>query len=190
MITVDIYTRTGDNNVDIDHNFRPIHEGEMDPVVFRFHFDDSWATRTTRIVSLINGNKVYTMPLHNDTMTVPVHMLTEGRFFFIVRGYLTTNNLNIVLRDGHLVITDSPKKKDLPAYSYTDRLGGFTITDESNLPHEAWARKKPSEHFVLSDEVVYKETHDVPPVTEEPTGYMEAHNLFNDNWLWIAHKKS
>ena len=175
--TIDVMVIGNDGECEIDSDFDALREGQKEKVVLVFHFEDDspWSERMLRIITIINGDKMYTARISGNSYEVPRHMLFEGELKFILRGFKTKDKLNIVLRNGHILVTDKIQEGDVLMDSDMRAQGHMFATDtiKGSKTH---IKEDFYRHFIMTSKNASNKTHNVPMYKDDPDGYMQVSN--------------
>lgn len=178
--TIDVIVIGNDGKCEIDSDFDALREGQKEKVALVFHFEDDspWSERMLRIITIINRDKMYTASIRGNSYEVPRHMLFEGELKFILRGFKTKDKLNIVLRNGHIFVTDKIQEGDVLMDSDIRVHGHMFATDTIKGP-KTHIKEDFYRHFIMTSKNVSNKTHNVPRYKDDQDGYVQVSN-YND----------
>lgn len=178
--TIDVMVIGNDGECEIDSNFDPLREGQNEKVVLVFHFEDDspWSERMLRIITIINRDKMYTARISGNSYEVPRHMLFEGELKFILRGFKTKDKLNIVLRNGHILVTDKIQEGDVLMDSDM-RAPGHMFATDTIKGSKTYVKNDFYGHLIMTSKNISNKTHNVPRYKDDPDGYVQVSN-YND----------
>ena len=102
-------------------------------------------------------------------------MLFEGGLKFILRGFKTKDKLNIVLRNGHILVTGKIQEGDVLMDSDMRAQGHMFATDtiKGSKTH---IKEDFYRHFIMTSKNASNKTHNVPRYKDDPDGYMQVSN--------------